>query len=132
MIINAQSQARESSLLTARLETTVNALTEVEQLLSSGDVDARVQREFRSATDHIRDSASAVRLWFAARSESGDPYAVLPALAAQRVHNATQLAEELSVDLDNVDVSLETKGLSELYRAVDELHRRLGVLCKRA
>jgi hypothetical protein len=109
-MINAQRQALEGSLLTARLETTITALTEVEQLGSSGDLDARVQRVFHNAMDHIRDSASTVQLRFGAQSQSPDPYAVLPALAAQPAHNAKQLAEELSVDLDNMDVSLETKG----------------------
>jgi hypothetical protein len=130
--MSTQNQSLPGSPVTARLATTITALSEVEQLVSSGGLDVRVQREFHSAMDHIRSTASAVHEWFGAQSQSRDPYAVLPALAAQRVHNATELAKELSVDLDNMDVSLETKGLSELYRAVDDLHRRLGVLCKRA
>jgi hypothetical protein len=125
------NQEKRDSPVTTRLETTMTALSEVEELVSSGDLDARVQREFRNAMDHIRHTALAVQQWFGAQSQSGDPYAVLPVLATQRVHRASQLAKDLSLDLDNLDVSIETKGIGELYQAVDGLHRRLGVLCKR-
>jgi hypothetical protein len=66
-----------------------------------------------------------------AREKSGDPYAVLPALAAQRVHRATQLANDLCLDLQTVEVTADTEGVGELYRAVDDLRRRLELLFKR-
>jgi hypothetical protein len=94
-------------------------------------LDARVQVEFRHALDHIRQTASAVQQWFEAQAKSGDPYAVLPVLAIQRVQRATQLAKDLSLDLENMDLTVETDGLQDLYQAIGQLHGQLEVLCKR-
>lgn len=121
---------RESSL-TARLEATTTSLSELEQLVKSGDLDARVLNEFSNAVDHIRNTARAVQEWFGAQERSGDPYAVLPALAAQRVRRAAQLAKDLTLDLQNLEVGVETEGLDDLYQAVDGLHRSLALLFKR-
>jgi hypothetical protein len=116
------------SPLTARLR---GITLELQELEHSGDLDSRVLSEFRNAVDHIRNTAWAVQQWVGARERSGDPYAVLPALAAQRVHRATQLANDLCLDLQTVEVTAETEGMGNLYRAVDDLHRRLELLFKR-
>jgi len=119
------------SPLTARLRVITLELQELEHSVVSGDLDSRVLSEFRNAVDHIRNTAWAVQQWVGAREQSGDPYAVLPALAAQRVHRATQLANDLCLDLQTVEVTAETEGMGNLYRAVDDLHRRLELLFKR-
>jgi hypothetical protein len=116
--------------ISARLDAMIGALSEEEHLAGSSDLDARVQVEFRHALGHIRNTAAAVRQWFEARANSGDPYAVLSVLATQRVHRLTQLAQDLSLDLENMDVTVETAGLQDLYPAIGQLHRQLGVLCK--
>jgi hypothetical protein len=67
----------------------------------------------------------------AQRSSPENPYAVLPALTAQRVQRATQLANDLCLDLQTVEVTAETEGVGDLYRAVDDLRRRLDLLFKR-
>jgi hypothetical protein len=127
---NSGSDAAGSSL-TARLHVTTIELQELERSVTSGDLDPRVLSEFRNAVDHIRNTAWAVQQWVGAREKFGDPYAVLPALTAQRVHRATQLANDLSLDLQAVEVTAETEGVGDLYRAVDDLHTRLGLLFKR-
>jgi len=119
------------SPLTARLRVITLELQELEHSVVSGDLDSRVLSEFCNAVDHIRNTAWAVQQWVGAREQSGDPYAVLPALAAQRVHRATQLANDLCLDLQTVEVTAETEGMGNLYRAVDDLHRRLELLFKR-
>jgi hypothetical protein len=101
-----------------------------DQLGGSSDLDARVQVEFRHALDHIRHTTSAVQQWFEAHAKSGDPYAVLPILATQRVDRMTELAKDLSFDLENMDVTVETVGLPDLYQAIGQLHHQLEVLCK--
>jgi len=126
------SETRRGPNLGARLDAMVNALSEAQHLADSSDLDARVQTEFRHAIDHTRNTASAVQQWFEAHSKSGDAYAVLPVLATQRVHRAAGLAKELSLDLENMDVNVETEGLQDLYEAIVQLHRKLEVLCKRA
>ena len=103
-------------------------LQELERSVISGDLYPRVLSEFRNAVDHIRNTAWAVQQWVGAREQSGDPYAVLPALAAQRVQRATQLANYLCLDLQTVEVTASTEGVGDLYRAVDDLRRRLGDL----
>ena len=113
------------SSLTRRLQLLTVELQELERSVISGDLDSRVLSEFRSAVDHIRNTAWTVQQWIDAREQSGDPYAVLPALAAQRVHRATQLASDLCLDLQSVEVTAETEGMGDLYRSVDDLHRRL-------
>jgi ribosome-associated translation inhibitor RaiA len=120
------------SSLTARLRAITVELQELERTVISGDLDSRVLSEFRNAVDHIRNTAWTVQQWVDAREQSGDPYAVLPALAAQRVHRATRLASDLCLDLQSVEVTAETEGMGDLYRSVDDLHRRLERLLNKA
>jgi hypothetical protein len=122
----------EKSSAGATLDTMITALSEAQHVAESSDLDARVQIEFRQALDHIRHTASAVQQWFEAHAKSSDPYAVLPVLATQRVHRAAQLAKDLSLDLENMDVNVETEGLQDLYEAISHLHRQLQPLCGRS
>lgn len=128
-MINSGSDAAGS--LTERLRATTVELQELERSVISGDLDPRVLSEFRNAVDHIRNTAWAVQQWVGAKEQSGDPYAVLPALAVQRVQRATQLANDLCLDLQTVEVTADTEGIGDLYRAVDDLRRRLDLLFKR-
>jgi hypothetical protein len=127
---NSGSDAAGSSL-TARLQATTVELEELENSVISGDLDPRVLSEFRNAVDHIRNTAWAVQQWVGAKEQSSDPYAVLPALTAQRVHRATQLANDLCLDLQTVEVTADTEGVGNLHRAVGDLYRRLDLLFKR-
>jgi hypothetical protein len=117
--------------LTTRLQVANAELQDLERLVISGDLDPRVLSEFRNSVDHIRNTAWAVQQWIGAKEKSGDPYAVLPALTAQRVRRATQLANDLSLDLQTVEVTADTEGVGELFRAVDDLKRRLELLFKK-
>jgi hypothetical protein len=119
---------RPGSSLTTRLRAITVDLQELEQSVTSGDLDSRVLSEFRNAVDHIRNTAWTVQQWVDAREKSGDPYAVLPALAAQRVHRAAQLANDLCLDLQSVEVTAETEGMGDLRRAVEDLQTRLDLL----
>jgi hypothetical protein len=112
-----------SSPLTARLESTT-------KLVKSGNLDSRVLNEFRNAIDHIRNTTWVVQQWIA-REQSSDPYTILPTLVTQRMRRATQLASDLSLDLQAAEVTVETEGMSDLYNAVDDLNRRLALLLKR-
>lgn len=122
-------QEKRFANVSARLDAMIAAVSE-ERLDGSNDLDARVQVEFRQALDHIRHATSAVQQWFEAHAKSSDPYAVLPILATQRVDRMTQLAKDLSFDMENMDVTVETAGLPGLYQAIGQLHRQLELLCK--
>lgn len=116
--------------LTERLRKTTAELLELEQSVKSGDLDPRVLNEFRDAVDQIRSTAWAVQQWIGLRENAGDPYKVLPILAAQRVRRATQLAKDLTIDVESIEIGIQTPGLKELFHAVDGLHERLVPLCK--
>ena len=128
----AASPEATNASLTARLQAATRELRELEELVRSGDMDARVLTEFRGAVDYIRTTTWAVQQWVGLAQQSGDPYTILPILSAERVRRATQLAKDLSLDLQSVEVTFETPGLRELFDAIDDLHRRLAVLCKRS
>ncbi len=118
--------------LTARLEAATGELQQLEALVKSGELDARVLSEFRNAVDHIRSTTWAVQKWLGLNEESGgDPFSVLPVMSAERVKRATQIANDLSLDLQSTDIGIETAGIKELYDAIDNLRRRLATLLKR-
>jgi hypothetical protein len=56
---------------------------------------------------------------------------VLPIMSAERVKRGIQIANDLSLDLQTVDVGIDTPGVAELFNACDNLHRRLAALLKR-
>lgn len=114
----------------ARLAALITALSEAQQLADSNDLDGRARAELRNALDHIRRTASTVQQSFEAPAKSSGGYAMLSVLATQRVDRAAQLARDLSLDMENMDVTVETEGLQDLYQVVGQLHRQLGVLCK--
>ena len=122
--------ATRNTTVAARLAPLIGALSEAQHLADSNDLDGRVRVELHNALDHIRHTASVVEQWFEAHAKSADAYAVLPILATQRVHRAAQLARDLSLDLENMEVTLETEGLQDLSKAIGQLNRQLEVLCR--
>ncbi|HUJ30973.1 MAG TPA: hypothetical protein VLY23_06805 [Candidatus Acidoferrum sp.] len=116
--------------LSTRLQAATSELQELERLVKSGELDSRVLREFRNAVDHIRGTAWAVQQWVGLQA-TGDPYAVLPKLSAERVRRATQIANDLVLDVQAMDVGVETEGIKELFTAIEDLHRRLAALVNR-
>jgi hypothetical protein len=124
------NEARHTTV-TERLKSATAELIELEELVKSGNLDSRVLNEFRDAVDLVRCTAWAVQQWIGLQEKAGgDPYSLLPILSAQRVKRATQLTRDLTIDLESVEVGLETPGLKELFQAVDGLHERLAPLCR--
>jgi hypothetical protein len=118
--------------ITARLEAATAELQHLEELVKSGDLDSRVLSEFRNAVDHIRSTTWAVQKWLGLNEQSGgDPFAVLPIMSAERVKRATQITNDLCLDLQTVDIRIDTPGIADLFNAVDDLRRRLATLLKR-
>ena len=121
-----------SSTITARLEAATAELHRLEELVKTGDLDSRVLSEFRNAVDHIRSTTFAVQKWIGLNEQSGgDPFSVLPIMSAERVKRATQITNDLCLDLQTVDIGIDTPGVTELFSAVDDLRRRLATLLKR-
>lgn len=118
--------------ITQRLEQATGELYQLEELVKSGDLDSRVLSEFRNAVDHIRSTTWAVQKWIGLNTQSGgDPFSVLPIMSAERVKRATQITNDLCLDLQSVDIGIDTPGVMELFNAVDDLRRRLATLLKR-
>ena len=128
--MNTSKPETKGPSISMRLQAATTELHDLEQLIRSGDFDGHLLRDFRGAVDNIRTTAWAVQQWIPLREQGGDAYAVLPLLSAERVRRTTQLAKDLLVDLETVEVSIETQGLKDLFEAMDSLHPRLAPLFK--
>jgi len=123
--------ANENQGTAARLKALTGALRELEEQIKEGGVDPRVLSDFRESVDHIRHTARAVQEWLEREAENRDPYWVLSILINDRIRRATQLNQEISLDLDAQEVGHETEGIDPLFEAVTRLQHRLARLCKR-
>src|ERR1700752_3904716 len=90
----------------------------LEQLIISGDFSPRILSDFRNAVDGIRHTARAVQTWIGLQQQNRDPYSVMATLSGDRVRRATQIAKDLTIDLQAMEVDFETEGLEELFHAV--------------
>jgi hypothetical protein len=123
--------AKKEKSVSERLKSTTEELQKLEQMVVSGDCSPRVLADFRTAVDSIRQTAWAVQQWTELQSQHRDPYTVLGILTTERVRRATQITLDLTMDLDSLDMGLETEGLEKLYRAVRGLHERLMPLFRK-
>jgi hypothetical protein len=121
-----------SQSLTERLASATAEIQQLEKLVKSGDLDARVLSEFRNAVDHIRTTTWAVQKWVGLNFQSGgDPFSVLPTMIEARVRRGTQIADNLCLDIQSNDLGIDTPGIIDLANSVDELNRRLAALLRR-
>jgi hypothetical protein len=111
--------------LSERLAAATNELHELEQLVLSSEFSPRVLTEFRTAVDNIRQTAWAVQQWTELQQQHRDPYSVLGILAQERVRRATQIAKDVRLDLESLEVGVETEGLAKLFKEIEALHERL-------
>jgi hypothetical protein len=123
----AQPKA-DANFISERLKKATGELQDLEQQVVSGGVSPRVLSEFRSAVDNVRQTAWAVQQWIGLEQQSRDPYSVMSILSEERVRRATQINKDLAMDLQSLEVGLETPGLNELFRSVRDLHECLAPL----
>ena len=100
-------------------------LVKLEYDLRSGLTDARILTEFRDAVDHVRKTAWAVQEWQERQSRHHDPNTVLPLLTAERIRRTTQLCDAITTGSATHEVTRETVGIDELFRAVERVHQTL-------
>ena len=112
--------------LPARLQRVGNELLELDQAIRSGDMDVRLLVGFRQAIDHVRETTWAVQQWIELRAQERDAYGVLPRLTVERIRRATQLNNDLALDLDATEVTMETEGIENLRQSVRGLYKRLA------
>jgi len=113
-----------------RLRRATEELKILEQLIVSGSFSPRILSEFRNAVDSVRQTARVVQMWMGLQQEHRDPYSVMSTLSADRVRRATQIAKDLTIDLQSLEVDFSTEGIADLFQAVVELHERLVPLCR--
>ena len=118
----------DANFISERLKKATGELQDLEQQVLSGDFSPRVLSEFRSAVDNVRQTAWAVQQWIGLQQQSRDPYDVINVLSAERVRRATQINKDLAMDLQSLEIGVETEGLNELFRAVRDLHESLAPL----
>ena len=116
-----------------RLKKTSAELVKLHHAMQSGtNLDPRILREFRDAVDYVRKTAWAAEEWQERQLEKRDPQTVLPLITAERIRRATQLSEAISDDLAAHEVSSETVGMAELFRALERLHQNLADLFRKS
>lgn len=118
----------ESSSIAERLQKATAELRTLEQLIVAGDFSPRILSEFRGAVDSMRQTARVVQTWIGLKQQQRDPYAAISLLSEDRVRRITQMAKELTIDLQSLEVDFSTAGLSELFQAITTLHERLALL----
>ena len=114
--------------LPARLQRVGNELLELNQAIRSGDIDVRLLHGFREAVDHVRETTWAVQQWIELQAQDKDAYSVLPRLTVERIRRASQLNNDLALDLDAAEVTIETEGIENLRQSVRGLYKRLAQL----
>jgi hypothetical protein len=108
-----------------RVQRTTEELKTLEQLIVSGDFSPRILSEFRNAVDSVRQTARVVQMWTGLQQQHRDPHSAMSTLSEDRVRRATQIAKDLTIDLQSLEVDFGTEGIAELFRAIEELHERL-------
>ncbi len=111
-----------------QLRKTSAELVKIEQAIKSGGIEPRILTEFRDAVDYVRKTAWAVQEWQERQLQHHDPHTVLPLLTAERIRRATQLSKAITTDLAAREVTRETAGIDEFFRAVGSLYQRVADL----
>lgn len=114
-----------------RLRTTSAELVKIEQAIRAGGIAPSILTEFRDAVDYVRRTAWAVQEWQERQLLRRDPQTVLPLITTERIRRATQLSKAITTDLAAHDVTRETAGIDELYRAVQGLHEQVSDLFRK-
>ena len=127
-----ETSGKNQRSVSERLKATTDELQKLEQLVVGGDCSPRVLADFRGAVDSIRQTAWAVQQWIELQRQQRDPYTVLGLLTEERVRRAMQINKDLTMDLDSLEMGLETEGLGKLYEAVRGLHERLMPLFRKS
>ena len=114
-----------------RLRKTSAELVTIEQTIRAGGIAPSILMEFRDAVDYVRRTAWAVQEWQERQVLRRDPQTVLPLITTERIRRATQLSRAISTDLATHEVTRETAGIDELYRAVQGLHEQVSDLFRK-
>jgi len=105
-------------------------LQKLEKALQSEGIDFRLLGEFRDAVDSIRTMAVAVQQLRELQLKGRGQHEIIAMLVAERVRRTTSLCHELVADLEAGKMSGETKGIDDLYDALEQACDNLRHLVK--
>lgn len=103
-------------------------LVKIGQGIKVGGMEPRILEEFRDSVDYVRKTAWAVQEWQERQLKKHDPQTVLPLLTAERIRRVTQLSKSITTDLAAHQVTRETPGVEELFRAMETLYQSIAEL----
>jgi hypothetical protein len=105
-------------------------LQKLEDSLQKEGIDLRLLSEFRDAVEYIRTAAAVVQQLREHQVHGRDDADAVMLLSAERIRRATNLCLEVVADVDAGRVTSESKGLDELYKALEQACDRLTHLLK--
>jgi hypothetical protein len=111
-----------------QLRKTSAQLAAIEDAIKTGGVDPRILRDFRDAVDYVRKTAWAVQEWQERQLKQHDPHTVVPLIISERIRRSTQLSKVISADVTAGDVTRETPGLRDFFKAVETLYVQVSSL----
>lgn len=106
-------------------------LKKLEAALVAEGADPRLLNEYRGASDFIRTTAQLVQQMREHQILGTDDTETVAMLVADRVTRATNLCFELLTDMESGVLTIETKGVEQLLRTIDQSCERLRSLLKR-
>ena len=112
--------------VSVRLQSATSELHEVEALMASADLDARILSDFRDAVNRVRTTAWATQQYAETKDTERDPSKVLSMLAGERVRAAYQLCRAICQDLNRPDLRFQPGQLLQLRTAAKELMQQLN------
>lgn len=118
--------------LNFQLRKTSAELVRIEQEIKAGGIEPRILEEFRDSVDYVRKTAWAVQEWQERQLQKHDPQTVLPLITSERIRRATQLSIAIKTDVEAHQVTRETSGMHELFKAVENLYPRVAELFREA
>ena len=113
-----------------QVKKTIIELRNLEKALQADDLDLRLVREYREAVDYIRTAAVTLEQLRECQLRGLDDGETLSVLASDRIRRTTNLCREVIEDLDAGRLKDDLEGGEELYRALEQLHDRLGQVGK--
>jgi hypothetical protein len=116
----------DSASVSIRLQNATSELRQVESLLASADLDARLLADFRDAVNRIRTTAWATQQYAESRDSQSDPTSVLSLLAGERIRAAYQLCRAIQQDLEKPELRFQPGQLLQLHAAAQDLVKQLS------
>ncbi len=95
-------------------------LQKLEKSLRSEGIDMRLLSEYRDTVDYIRTAALAVQQLRESQLRGREDSEIISVLVGERVRRATNICLEISADVEAGRLTNETKGVEDLYRAIEQ------------